>query len=74
MTTQNNSDHLLNYLISQANSGSKNWFGFQQQRLMGINIAYQIAIQHADKMTPEAVADYANRLNDAIYSKLIKGD
>jgi hypothetical protein len=74
MTTQNNSDHLLNYLISQANSGSKNWFGFQQQRLMGINIAYQIAIQHADKMTPEAVADYANRLNDAIYAKLIKGD
>ena len=70
MTTQNNSDHLLNYLVSQANSGQKNWFGFHQQRVMGISIAYEIAKHHADKMTPEEVADYANKLNHAIYAKI----
>ena len=74
MTTQNNSEALLNYIISQANSGQKNWFGFQQQRLMGIHIAYEIAKNHADKLSPEQVADYASRLNNAIYTKLIKGD
>jgi hypothetical protein len=73
-TIQNNSDHLLNFLISQANSGAKNWFGFHQQRIAGINIAYQIAINHADKLSPEECADYANRLNQAIYAKLIRGE
>ena len=74
MTIQNNSDHLLTYLISQANSGHKNWFGFHQQRLAGIHIAYEIAKNHADKLSPEQVADYANRLNQAIYNKLIRGE
>lgn len=73
MTIQNNSEALINYLITQANSGQKNWFGFQQQRIAGIHIAYEIAKRHADKMSPEEVADYANRLNNAIYNKLIKG-
>ena len=73
-TLQNNSDHLLNFLITQANSDQKNWFGFKQQRIAGIHIAYQIAINHADKLSPEECADYANRLNQAIYSKLIKGE
>jgi hypothetical protein len=74
MTTQNNSQDLLNYLVSQANSGQKNWFGFQQQRIAGINAAYEIAKNHADTMTPEECADYALKLNNAIYNKLVKGD
>ena len=73
MTIQNNSEALLNYLITQANSGQKNWFGFPQQRLVGIHLAYEIAANHADKMTPEEVTEYVVSLNNAIYSKLIKG-
>ena len=73
MSIQNNSEALLNYLITQANSGTKNWFGFQQQRLAGIHLAYEIAKNHADKMTPEEVAEYVINLNNAIYSKVIKG-
>ena len=74
MTVQNNSDHLLTYLIAQSSSGQKNWFGFHQQRLAGIHIAYEIAKHHADKLSPEQVAEYATRLNQAIYNKLIKGE
>jgi hypothetical protein len=74
MTIQNNSQDLINFLISQANSGQKNWFGFQQQRIAGINIAYEIAKNHADKMSPEQVAEYALRLNNAIYAKLVKSE
>ena len=70
----NNSEALLHYLVSQSNSGAKNWFGFHQQRLAGIHLAYEIAKHHADKMTPEEVADYALRLNNAIYTKLVKGE
>ena len=68
---QNTSD-LFAYLVNQASSGNKNWFGFHQQKITGINIAYEIAINHADKMSPEEVADYAKRLNDAIYDRLVK--
>ena len=74
MTIHNNSQDLLNFLINQANSGQKNWFGFQQQRIAGINIAYEIAKYHADKMSPEQVAEYALRLNNAIYAKLVKSE
>jgi hypothetical protein len=74
MTTPNNSEALINYLVTQSNSGSKNWFGFQQQRVAGIHLAYEIAKYHADTMTPEECADYAVRLNNAVYNKLIKGE
>jgi hypothetical protein len=73
MTIQNNSQDLLNYLLSQANSGSKDWFGFKQQKIAGINLAYRIAEYHADKLSPEEVVDYVNKLNNAIFNKLIKG-
>lgn len=73
MTTPNNSDALLNYIATQANSGNKNWFGFPQQRVAGIDTAYRIAVMHADKMTPDEVVDYVVRLNNAIYNKIIKG-
>ena len=72
--TKNNSEALLTFLITQANSGSKNWFGFHEQRIAGIHAAYKIAEKHADKMSPDEVADYALRLNNAIFRKLIKGE
>lgn len=73
-TTIQNSQDLLSYLITQSNSGAKNWFGFHQQRIAGINIAYQIAANHADKMEPEEIVDFVTRLNNSIYTKLIKGE
>jgi len=75
MTTQiKSSDDLLSYLVSQANSGQKNWFGFAQQRLTGINLAHEIAKTHADKMSPEEIVDYVVKLNNTIYQKIIKAD
>jgi hypothetical protein len=75
MTIQNNSDELFAYLVSQESTGSKMWFGFKQQRIMGIYLACEIAKRHADKMTPQECADYAFSLNNAIYEKLaVKGN
>jgi hypothetical protein len=71
MQIQSNND-LLGFLISQSNSGVKNWFGFQQQRIAGINTAYEIAKIHADTLSPEEVVDYVVKLNNAIYQKMIK--
>ena len=68
MQIQSNND-LLGFLISQSNSGVKNWFGFQQQRIAGINTAYEIAKIHADTLSPEEVVDYVVKLNNAIYQK-----
>lgn len=65
---------LLGFLISQAGSGQKNWFGFAQQRLTGINLVHEIAANHADKMSPDEVVDYVVSLNNNIYQKLIKAD
>lgn len=69
-----NSNDLFHYLAIQATSGNKNWFGFTQQRLAGIHIAYEIAKNHADKMTPDEIVDFTIGLNNAIYQKMIKGD
>jgi hypothetical protein len=69
----NNSDALLGYLINQSNSGQKNWFGYPQQRVAGINLAHQIAANHANTMTPNEVVDYVVLLNNTIYNKIIKG-
>lgn len=74
MQTIQNTNDLLAYLITLADApDQKNWFGYKQQRITGINLAYQIAINHADTMTPEQVADYVVRLNNSIYTKIIKG-
>lgn len=70
--TQNNSEALLHYIVTQANSGNKNWFGFQQQRIAGINLAYRIAERHANTMTPDEVTDYVVKLNNSIYRNLIE--
>lgn len=74
MTQIQNQNDLLSFIVSHANSGVKNWFGFQQQRIVGIHVAYEIAKLHADKLTPEECAEYAYRLNNAVYAKLVKGD
>lgn len=73
MTTPTNSEALLNYLISRANSGDKNWFGFQQQRIAGIDVVYRMAVAHGDKMSPDEIVAYVIDLNNAIYNKIIKG-
>lgn len=70
--TQNNSEALLHYIVTQANSGNKNWFGFQQQRIAGINLAYRIAERHANTMSPDEVTDYVVKLNNSIYRNLIE--
>jgi hypothetical protein len=75
MTTHiQNSHDLLSYVVTMANSGQKNWFGFPQQRIVGIHLAYEIAKVHADKMTPEEIADFVVKLNNAVYQKLVKGE
>jgi len=65
------SNDLLNFLVAQSDS-SKNWFGFQQQRMTAIALAHDIARHHADKMTPYEVVDYAISVNESIYHKIIK--
>ena len=60
--------------FSQASSGNKNWFGFQQQRILGTHLAYEIAKLHANTMTPDEVVDYAIQINNKIYFKIIKGE
>ena len=63
---------LLDYLVNRASSNDKNWFGFPEQRITGITLAHEIAKHHADKMTPDEVVNYAIKLNDACYHKIIK--
>ena len=65
------SNDLLNFLVAQSDS-SKNWFGFQQQRITAISLAHEIAKNYADKLTPDEVVDYANAINESIYHKIIK--
>jgi len=71
MTQHNNSEALLAYLVMQANTGAKNWFGFQQQRIAGITLAYRMAERHADKMTPDEITEYVVKLNNSIYRNII---
>jgi hypothetical protein len=65
---------LLGFLITQAGSGQKNWFGFAEQRLTGIHLAHEIAANHANTMTPIEVVEYVVNLNNSIYKHLIKAD
>jgi len=74
MKIQNNSDlaNYFSYLVSQADSGVKDWFGFQQQKVMGINLAYEIAARHAHIMSPDEITNYVKALNNSIFNNLIK--
>jgi hypothetical protein len=71
-TTIQNTNDLLAYLVAQSGSGNKHWFGFLQQKLTGITLAHQIAMNHANKMTPDEIVDYVVRLNNSIYNRMIK--
>lgn len=64
---------LLKFLVNQLESGNKQWFGFLQQKITGINLAHQIAARHADKMTPDEIIDYVQSLNNKLFQRLIKG-
>lgn len=70
--TINNSEALLNYLILRANSGEKNWFGFLEQRIAGVDLVYRIAANHADKLSPQDIVQYVSQLNDEIYLQILK--
>ena len=71
-TVQNNSLDLLTYLIAQSNSGTKNWFGFHEQRVAGIALAYKIAERHADTLKPSEIVDFVINLNNELYIKLLR--
>jgi hypothetical protein len=71
-TIQNNTD-LLGYLVEQAGTGRKDWFGFSQQKIVGINLCYDIARNHADTMSPDQVVQYVLSLNNAIFKTIIMG-
>ena len=74
MTEIKSADDLLTFIITQSQNGGKAWFGFPQQRVVGIYMCYELAKLHADKLTPNEVVDYAIELNNKIFSKIIKGD
>lgn len=73
MTTIQNNKDLLHFLIDQAGSGKKDWFGFSEQKITGIDLCYELAQRHAPEMTPEAVVDYVVRLNNTIFHRIIMG-
>lgn len=67
----NDQKALLDYIIYQANSGQKNWFSHQQQKITGIHLAHEIAKNHASTMSPDQVTDYVVQLNNSIYQKIV---
>ena len=62
-TTIQNTQDLLSFLVQQAET-RKDWFGFMQQKMTAVNLAHEIAARHADKMTPEQITDFVNKLNN----------
>jgi len=74
MTQISSSQDLLGFLIGQVNTGNKNWFGFSEQKITGINLVHEIAARHADVMSPVEVVQYVCELNDQIYKQIIKKD
>ena len=72
MTDIKDSEDLLAFIITQSKSGQKAWFGFTQQKIIGIYMCYEIARLHADSMSPDDVAEYVFQLNNAVFEKIIK--
>lgn len=72
MTNIQTSSDLLEFIVAQATSGNRSWFGFPQQKIVGIYMAYEIAKLHANTMTPEEVVDYVSKLNNVVFEKLVK--
>lgn len=73
MMIENNKD-LLNFIIEQSKTGSKDWFGYHQQKIAGVYLAFSLAVAHGDKFTPDEIVDYVYKLNNAIFTKLIIGE
>lgn len=67
-----NTSDLLNFFITQSSDGEKNWFGFHEQKLVKMNLAFEMAKLHAPNMTPTEVVDYVNELNNKIYNNIVK--
>jgi hypothetical protein len=73
MTKQINSNNdLLNYLLEQSLLTPKNWFGYFQQKILSVPLAYSIAANFADKMSPKEIVDYVVELNNELHSSMIK--
>ena len=66
-----NNDDLLSFFVAEAEKDNKQWYGRLQQKIAGISLAHQIAARHADKMTPDEVVDYVNKLNNSIFNRII---
>ena len=66
-----NTNDILGFLAEQA-ADRKDWFGFTQQRITAVSLAHKIAENHADKLTPKQVVEYAIELNEVIYHNIIK--
>ena len=74
MTSSVENHHdLLNFIIEQSGSGAKDWFGYPQQKIVGVYIAFALAVEHGDKFTPDEIVDYVYKLNNAVFTKLIIG-
>ena len=71
-TTAQLKETILSFLESHRASGDKDWFGFAQQKVTGINLCHEIAARHADTMSPSEVVDYVIELNNSIYHKFIR--
>lgn len=67
-----NADDLLEFIVMQSKSGNKAWFGFQQQRIVGIYMCYELAKNHGNTMSPEDIIEYVISLNNLIYQKIVK--
>jgi hypothetical protein len=65
------SNDLLGFLVNQAETGNKQWFGFLQQKIVSINLAHQIAANHVDKLTPSQIVDYVIELNNELFQRVI---
>ena len=72
MKIQNQND-LLSFLLRQQELKPGFWFGFPEQKITGVQLAHQLAINFADIMTPEQVANYVVELNNQVFDKIIKG-
>lgn len=66
-----NTEHLLAYIISQADSGTKAWFNYPQQRIVGIYMCYELAQRFGDKMTPTEIVTFVDSLNNLVYKKFL---
>lgn len=67
-----NTNDLLNFLVSQAEARPNGWFGFFEQKVTGIQLAHEMALRFADKMSPEQIVDYVVELNNLIFKNIVR--